>query len=282
MKQRGLGKGLSALLSDVIVNEDDTYIRDILIVDIEPNPWQPRKIFNEKDLKELSESISIHGVIQPIIVQENGTKYTIIAGERRWRAARLAELTEIPAIVRTFSQQESLEIALIENIQRQDLNTIELAHAYDYLGKEFSLTQEEIANKVGKSRSSVANIMRLLKLSPYVQEKVSDGAISYGHARAILGVEGEKIQCEITDDVIASQLSVRETEKLIQKIGEAKEEKEKPKPPANNPFYKEIQEGLQHLLGTKVQITQGKKKGKIEIEYYSEDELERIIQLINK
>lgn len=280
MKQRGLGKGLSALLSDVITNESDAQIREIPIVDIEPNPWQPRKVFNETNIKELSESISNHGVIQPIIVQENGVKYTIIAGERRWRAARLAGLTEIPAIVRLFSQQESLEIALIENIQRQDLNTIELAQAYDYLGSEFSLTQEEIASKVGKSRSSVANIVRLLKLSPYVQEKVSDGAISYGHARAILGVEGEENQCEITDEIIASQLSVRETEKLIQKLGEVKVEKEKK--PVSNPFYKEIQEGLQHLLGTKVQITQGKKKGKIEIEYYSEDELERIIHLINK
>ncbi|HHX60496.1 MAG TPA: ParB/RepB/Spo0J family partition protein [Epulopiscium sp.] len=280
MKQRGLGKGLSALLSDVIVNEEGVQIRDIPIIDIEPNPWQPRKVFNEINIKELSESISIHGVIQPIIVQENGTKYTIIAGERRWRAARVAGLTEIPAIVRLFSHQESLEIALIENIQRQDLNTIELACAYQYLGDQFSLTQEEISNKVGKSRSSVANIMRLLKLSPYVQEKVSDGAISYGHARAILGIEDEKGQCEITDEVIASQLSVRETEKLIQKLSEIKEEKEKI--PVNNPFYKEIQEGLQHILGTKVHITQGKKKGKIEIEYYSEDELERIIHLIKK
>ncbi len=280
MKQRGLGKGLSALLSDVITNEEDSQIRDISIIDIEPNPCQPRKIFNEASIKELCESIKIHGLIQPIIVQANGTKYTIIAGERRWRAARMAGLTEIPAIVRLFAEQESLEIALIENIQREDLNTIELAQAYQSLGQQFSLTQEEIANKVGKNRSSVANIMRLLKLSHYVQEKVSDGAISYGHARAILGVEDEKIQCEIADEVIASQLSVRETEKLIQKLGEVKEEKDKS--PANNPFYKEIQEGLQHILGTKVQITQGKKKGKIEIEYYSEDELERIIHLIKK
>ncbi len=280
MKQRGLGKGLSALLSDVITNEGDSQIREIPLVDIEPNPWQPRKVFNETNINELSESISNHGVIQPIIVQENGSKYTIIAGERRWRAARLAGLTDIPAIVRSFSQQESLEIALIENIQRQDLNTIELAQAYDYLGSEFSLTQEEISSKVGKSRSSVANIMRLLKLSLYVQEKVSDGAISYGHARAILGVEEEEKQRDITDEIIASQLSVRETEKLIQKLGEVKVEKEKKA--ESNPFYKEIQEGLQHLLGTKVQITQGKKKGKIEIEYYSEDELERIIHLINK
>ena len=280
MKQRGLGKGLSALLSDVITNEEDSVIIDIPLVDIEPNPWQPRKAFNETSIRELSESISAHGIIQPIIVQQDGTKYTIIAGERRWRAARLAELTEIPAIVRTFSKQESLEIALIENIQRQDLNTIELAQAYAYLGSEFSLTQEEIASKVGKNRSSVANIMRLLKLSPYVQDKVSDGAISYGHARAILGVEDEKSQCDIVDEIIASQLSVRETEKLIQQLGQVKKEKEKP--PVNNPFYKAIQEGLQHLLGTKVQITQGKKKGKIEIEYYSEEELERIINLINK
>ena len=280
MKQRGLGKGLSALLSDTITNEEDSQIRDIPIVDIEPNPWQPRKVFNESSIKELADSISNHGVIQPIIVQEEGSKYLIVAGERRWRAARMAELTEIPAIIRSFSRQESLEIALIENIQRQDLNTIELARAYQYLGDNFSLTQEEIANKVGKNRSSVANIMRLLKLSTYVQEKVSDGAISYGHARAILAIEDEKTQCDITDEVIASQLSVRETERLIQKLSEVKEKKEKA--PVINPFFKEIQEGLQNILGTKVQITHGKKKGKIEIEYYSEDELERIIHLIKR
>lgn len=280
MKQRGLGKGLSALLSDAITNEGDAQIMDIPIVDIEPNPWQPRKVFNEASIRELSESINLHGVIQPIIVQENGTKYTIIAGERRWRAARMAELTEIPAIVRTFSHQESLEVALIENIQRQDLNTMELAEAYDYLGQEFDLTQEEIASKVGKSRSSVANIMRLLNLSSYVQEKVSDGAISYGHARAILAVKEEESQIEITDEVIASQLSVRETERLIQKLGEVKAKKEEVAP--INPFYREIQDGLQSILGTKVKIKQGKKKGKIEIEYYSEEELERIIHLIKK
>ena len=278
MKQRGLGKGLSALLSDVIINEEDSQVRDIPIIDIEPNPGQPRKVFDETNMKELTESISAHGVIQPIIVQENGSKYTIIAGERRWRGARLAGLTEIPAIIRWFSEQQSLEIALIENIQREDLNSIELAQAYQYLVDQFSLTQEEVANKVGKNRSSVANMMRLLKLSPYVQEKVLDGALSYGHARTILAVDGETKQGEIADEVIASQLSVRETERLIQKLGQVKKDKEKP--PMQNPFYREIQEGLQDILGTRVQITQGKKKGKIEIEYYSEDELERIIDLI--
>lgn len=280
MKQRGLGKGLSALLSDTITNEENPQIRDIAIIDIEPNPWQPRKVFNENSIKELSESIINHGVIQPIIVQEEGAKYVIIAGERRWRAARMAELTEIPAIIQSFTQQESLEIALIENIQRQDLNAIELAKAYQYLSDNFSLTQEEIANKVGKNRVSIANTIRLLKLSPYVQEKLSDGAISYGHARAILAIEDQKIQCDIADEIIASQLSVRETEKLIQRLSEEKEKKESI--PAINPFYEEIKEGLQNMLGTKVQITQGKKKGKIEIEYYSEDELERIINLIQR
>lgn len=278
MKQRGLGKGLSALLSDVVTNDQDSQVREIPIVDIEPNPWQPRKTFDQKHTEELSKSIAVHGVIQPIIVQQNGTKFTIIAGERRWRAARLAGLNKVPAIVSMFSEQETLEVALIENIQRQDLNSIELAQAYQYLVEEFTLTQEEVSEKVGKSRSSVANIMRLLNLSPYVQEKVLDGAISYGHARAILGINEAEIQRKITDQVIASQLSVRETEKLIQKLSQPK--KEKPKPPAPNPFHREIQEGLQNKLGTKVQITQGKKKGKIEIEYYSEDELERIIHLI--
>lgn len=280
MKQRGLGKGLSALLSDAMIDEDVPLIRNIPIVDIEPNKSQPRKVFNEANIQELSESILTHGIIQPIIVQVDGIKYTIIAGERRWRAARLAGLTEIPAIVRFFSQRESLEVSLIENIQRQDLNSIELAQAYQYLVDEFSLKQEEVASKVGKSRSAVANMMRLLKLSPYVQGRLLDNAISYGHARAILTIEGPDMQQAIADEIIANQLSVRETEKLIQKIMTPKEEKKEATTP--NPFYREIQEGLQDLLGTKVAIRQGKKKGKIEIEYYSEDELERIIHLIQK
>lgn len=280
MKQRGLGKGLSALLSDAMIDEDVPFIRNIPIVDIEPNKSQPRKRFNEANIQELSESILTHGIIQPIIVQVDGIKYTIIAGERRWRAARLAGLTEIPAIVRFFSDQESLEVSLIENIQRQDLNSIELAQAYQYLVDEFSLKQEEVASKVGKSRSAVANMMRLLKLSPYVQGRLLDNAISYGHARAILTIEDPDMQQEIADEIIANQLSVRETEKLIQKIMTPKEEKKEATTP--NPFYRQIQEGLQDLLGTKVAIRQGKKKGKIEIEYYSEDELERIIHLIQK
>lgn len=280
MKQRGLGKGLSALLSDAVLDDESPMIKYIPIMDIEPNKSQPRKIFNEGNINELSESIRIHGVLQPIIVQTDGLKYIIIAGERRWRAARLAGLTEIPAIVRLFSKQESLEVSLIENIQRQDLNSIELAQAYNYLADEFSLTQDEVAVKVGKSRSAVANMMRLLKLSPYVQDKLLDNAISYGHARAILSIDNEKLQQEIADEIIANQLSVRETEKLIQKMTSPKEEKSETIP--LNPFYKEIQEGLQSMLGTKVAIKQGKKKGKIEIEYYSEDELERIIHLIQK
>ena len=280
MKQRGLGKGLSALLSDAMIDDDYPMIKNIPIVDIEPNKSQPRKVFNEADIQELSESIVVHGVLQPIIVQADGVKYTIIAGERRWRAARVAGLTEIPTIVRFFSEQESLEVSLIENIQRQDLNSMELAQAYQYLADEFGLKQEDVASKVGKSRSAVANMMRLLKLSPYVQERLLDNAISYGHARAILSIEDSHIQQEIADEIIANQLSVRETERLIQKMMTPKEEKKEFVSP--NPFYREIQEGLQDLLGTKVAIRQGKKKGKIEIEYYSEDELERIIHLIKK
>lgn len=280
MKQRGLGKGLSALLSEVITEEDSQEVKNLPIIDIEPNESQPRKKFSNTELEELSESIKTHGIIQPIIVQANGSKYSIIAGERRWRAAHLAGLTEIPVIVRLLSEQETLEISLIENIQRQDLNAIELAQAYKALTEQFSLTQEEVADKVGKSRSAVANIMRLLKLSDYVQEKVLDEAISYGHARAVLALKDEKTQNLVVDDVIARDLSVRETEKLIQKIldndKESKIEKE------INPFYREIQEGLQRILGTKVKIKHGNKKGKIEIEYYSEDELERIIHLIQK
>lgn len=284
MKQRGLGKGLSALLSDVIITneEDNQEVKKIPIVDISPNESQPRKTFDDVELSELSQSIRTHGIIQPIIVQANDEKYTIVAGERRWRAARIAGLTEIPAIVRLFSEQESLEIALIENIQREDLNSIELAQAYQSLADQFSLTQEEVAEKVGKSRSAVANIMRLLKLSSYVQEKLLDNLISYGHARALLSIRDQKIQKAIADEIISKDLSVRETEKLVQKIMDGGNKKKRIEESIINPFHREIQENLQKMLGTKVQITKGKKKGKIEIEYYSEDELERIIHLIQK
>ncbi len=283
--QRGLGRGLNALLSDEALNitaEGEATIKIVDINDIEPNFGQPRKKFSEEELQELSQSILEYGVIQPLIVREKNNKYEIVAGERRYRAARLAGLTELPIIIKLFSDQQTLEVALIENIQREDLNPMELACAYSLLMERFDLTQEQVADKVGKSRTAVTNIMRLLKLTPYVQEKLREDAISYGHARAILAVKDIKLQKQLTDLVIEKQLSVREIEKYIQNLSSIKDKKKKDKEKElYNPFYREIQEDLQRVLGTRVAISKGAKKGKIEIEYYSDEELSRIIQIIN-
>ena len=284
-QQRGLGRGLNALLSDEALNitsENEATIKFVDINDIEPNFGQPRKKFSEEELQELSRSILEYGVIQPLVVREKNNKYEIVAGERRYRAARLAGLTELPIIIKLFSDQQTLEVALIENIQREDLNPMELACAYSLLMERFDLTQEQVADKVGKSRSAVTNILRLLKLTPYVQEKLREDEITYGHARAILAVKDIKVQKQLTDLVIEKQLSVREIEKYIQNLLSSKDKKEtNKKKDIYNPFYREIQENLQKVLGTKVAISKGVKKGKIEIEYYSDEELSRIIQIIN-
>lgn len=284
-QQRGLGRGLNALLSDEVLNgteEKQEVIKKIDINDIEPNKKQPRKNFNEEELNDLSKSILEHGIIQPLVVREINGKYEIVAGERRYRAARLAGLNEIPVIVKNFSEQQTLEVALVENIQREDLNPMELACAYSLLMERFDLNQEEVADKVGKSRPSVANILRLLKLHPYVQEKLRENEITFGHARALLTIKEGKVQKELTDMIVEKQLSVRDVEKYIQMLSKkADESKEKSEKQGYNPFYREIQENLQKLFGTKVSISRGSKKGKIEIEYYSDDELERIIQIIN-
>lgn len=280
--QRGLGRGLNALLSDETLNvaEGETVVKVVDINDVEPNLAQPRKSFDEEELNDLSKSILEHGIIQPLIVREKNGKYEIVAGERRYRAARLAAIREIPIIVKNFTDQQTLEVALVENIQREDLNPMELACAYSLLMEQFDLNQEQVADKVGKSRPSVANIMRLLKLNPYVQEKLRENEITFGHARALLAVKEAKVQKELTDMIVEKQLSVRDVEKYIQVLANKKSGAKKEKE-IYNPFYREIQEDLQKLFGTKVSISKGNKKGKIEIEYYSDDELARIIQIIN-
>ena len=281
--QRGLGRGLNALLSDEALTsatEGETVVKVVNINDVEPNYGQPRKKFDEEELQELSKSILEHGIIQPLIVKEKQGKYEMVAGERRYRAARMAGLNELPIIVKNFSEQQTLEVALVENIQREDLNPMELASAYNLLMEQFDLNQDEVADKVGKSRPAVANILRLLKLTPYVQEKLRDNEISYGHARALLAIKDSKVQKQLTDLIIEKKLSVRDIEKYIQQMAQQKDKKKTEKP-SYNPFYREIQEDLQKLFGTKVSISKGAKKGKIEIEYYSDDELARIIQIIN-
>ena len=295
MRQKGLGKGLNALLSEeAVINQQNEGIRCVDINEIEPNYDQPRKKFDQEELNELMLSIQEHGILQPLIVREKGNKFEIVAGERRYRAARLAKVREIPILVKDFDDKQVLEVALIENIQRSDLNSMELACAYSLLMERFDYTQEEVATRVGKSRSEVTNIMRLLKLTPDLQQKLRDEELSYGQARALLPIKDIQLQKEAAEYIIAHELTVRETEKYVQSvIAKAEKSEEQAAKEArkrmqavleealgNQVFIKEVQEGLQKSLGTKVSITQGKRKGKIEIEFYSNDELERIISKI--
>lgn len=292
MRQKGLGKGLNALLSEeVIMNQQNEGIKVVDINEIEPNYDQPRKKFDQEELNELMCSIQEHGILQPLIVRGKGDKYEIVAGERRYRAARLAKIREIPIMIKEFDDRQVLEVALIENIQRSDLNSMELACAYSLLMERFDYTQEEVANRVGKSRSEVTNIMRLLKLTPELQQNLRDEELSYGQARALLPLKDIKLQKVAAQYIIDNELTVRDTEKYVQALlqqeetNKKQEEKDARKKMqsvldgalGNHVFIREVQEGLQKALGTKVSITQGKRKGKIEIEFYSNDELERII-----
>lgn len=249
---------------------------------VEPNRHQPRKKFNDATLEELAESIRRYGVIQPLLVQKREDYYEIIAGERRWRAARKAGLKEIPVIVREYSSQEAAEIALIENIQREDLNPIEEAQAYDRLIREFALTQEEVAAKVARSRSAITNSLRLLRLCEDVRDMVIRGEISEGHARAILALPSPGHQKMLADQVVSDKLSVRETEKLIRKIMKpAKEAKENAKDMEREAALGQLSSKLTNVLGTRVQIlSNARGKGKIEIDFYSDEELDRIYELL--
>ena len=288
-KRKGLGKGLDSLIpkADVIPtaapteqeNKPNTFVK---ISRIEPNKDQPRKNFDEDALQELAESIKQFGVIQPLIVQKRDDFYEIIAGERRWRAAKIAGLKEVPVIIKDYTDQEIVEISLIENIQREDLNPIEEAFAYKRLLEEFHLKQDEVAERVSKSRTAVTNSMRLLKLDGRVQQMVIDEMITTGHARAILAIEDKELQYQTAVRVFDEKLSVRETEKLVKKIGkEQTAAAEEPEPIKNDFIYRDMEEKIKGIFGTKVSVSHKKNnKGKIEIEYYSKDELERIYDLI--
>ncbi len=253
----------------------------VKISKVEPNRDQPRKQFDEDALMELAESIKQFGVLQPLLVKKRENYYEIIAGERRWRAAKMAGLKEVPVIIKDFSEQEIVEISLIENIQRENLNPIEEAVAYKRLMDEFSLKQDEIAERVSKSRTAVTNSMRLLKLDERVQKMLIDDMLSTGHARALLGIEGFDDQYTVAMKVFDEKLSVRETEKLIKNLNKPKVEiPEKVIDPAEEVIYHNIEDKLKSIVGTKVYIQRkNKNKGKIEIEYYSADELERLIEL---
>jgi ParB family chromosome partitioning protein len=274
--KRGLGKGLSALISSEMSEENQ--IKMISINSIEPNKEQPRKYFDEDKLEELASSIKEHGIIQPLIVKQEEDYYVIVAGERRWRAARLAGLKEIPVIIQDYTTKELMEISLIENIQREDLNAIEEAKAYETLMNQFSLTQEELAGRIGKSRPAIANTLRLLQLDEKIQELIIQGEITEGHGRAILRLPDKEAQLALAKKIIKDHLSVRETEKKVDEM--LKKPKKKTIKDEKEVIYKEIEDKIKNILGTKVQITRGKKKGKIEIEYYNENDLERILYLL--
>jgi stage 0 sporulation protein J len=290
-KKRGLGRGLNALIntgSDTENNKENTKENHeykevfINISLVEPNRNQPRKEFDKESLSELANSIKQYGILQPIIVQKNGDMYEIIAGERRWRAAKEAGLTEVPVIVRDYDKQKVMEISIIENIQREDLNPIEEAMAYQSLMEEYGLKHDELAEKVSKNRSTITNSMRLLKLSKDIQQMLIDGRISTGHAKVLLSVEDINEQEKIAQELIDKSLSVRELEKLVKKYTKPRKKKDDKDDKDYSLFYREYEDRLKDILGTKVQInTKDKNKGRIEIDYYSAAELERIVELLN-
>ncbi len=248
---------------------------------IEPNSEQPRKNFDEESLQELADSIKQYGILQPLIVQKKGSHYEIIAGERRWRAAKLAGITDVPVLIREYDKQQTMEIALIENVQRADLNPIEEAQAFQQLIQEFHLTQEEIANRVSKNRATITNSMRLLKLDSRVQDMLAEGKISSGHARALLGLEDRERQYQVAVKIVEEKLSVRDVEKLVKMMNRPPKEKKPEKGPDIDLIYHQVEDKLKSIMGTKVVINQkDKNKGRIEIEYYSQEELERLIELM--
>ena len=307
-KRTGLGKGLGAIFGDEVMEsaaeeqeakhqakskkaqepekkEEDSDIGKELMVkvtSIEPKREQPRKDFNEEAMGELAESMKVYGVLQPLLVQKKGDYYEIIAGERRWRAAKLAGLKEVPVVIREYTKQQTMEIALIENVQREDLNAIEEAKAYQRLIQEFELKQEEIAARVGKSRVTITNSMRLLKLDERVQEMLIQNQITGGHARALLTVEDGELQYKLAGKIIAENLSVREIEKIVKSLSKKKNPKEKNVEDESLALiFRDLEERMKSAMGTKVSINRkDKNKGRVEIEYYSESELERIVELI--
>lgn len=277
MMKKGLGKGLGALITSA--ESDQTGIKELKINEVEPNLDQPRKHFDDEKLQQLADSIRQHGVVQPLIVKKEGDTYKIVAGERRWRAARLAGLQNVPAVVREYSNKQVMEIALIENLQREDLNPIEEAEAFEKLLSEYEMTQDEVSKAVGRSRSAIANSVRLLSLQEKVRGHLIHGQISSGHARALLSINDQEVQEKAAEEIIKRELNVRETEKLVKKLLTVKEKK---KPKKLDEEYKSIEEKFQEIFGTRVRLQTNNKKGKITIEYYSMDELERIVEMVEK
>ena len=292
-KKFGLGKGLNALIpEDTILStlenktekNQDIKEKGSILIDInliKSNEDQPRKSFDDEKIMELAESIKSNGIIQPLILRKDNNEYIIVAGERRWRAAKSIGIKEVPAIIMDLTEKQVLEISLIENIQREDLNSIEEAVAYKKLISDFNLTQEELSKRIGKSRVTITNTLRLLNLSADVQQYIIEGVISEGHGRALLGITDSKLQCELAQSVIDDKLSVRELEILIKKLKTSSSRTKTNSTKEANPYYKDVTYKLENYFGTKVNITNKNNKGKIEIEYYSEEDLQRILEIIN-
>jgi ParB family chromosome partitioning protein len=292
-RKSGLGSGLNELIpqknkstSGNTEEKDNVKTSDIKvdINKVEPNKDQPRQYFDEDKLLELSESIRQYGVIQPILVQKRDNYYEIVAGERRWRAAKMAGLKEVPVIIKEFTEQEIVEISIIENVQREDLNAMEEAMGYQRLLEQFNLKQDEVAEKVSKSRTAITNSLRLLKLDKRVQQMVKDDLLSAGHARAILGISDQDLQYEFAQKVFDEKMSVRDVEKEVKKLQKEKKKPAKEKETLDKQtviIYQNLEENLKGILGTKINIqAKDDEKGKIEIEYYSKDELDRIVELL--
>ncbi|WP_373325709.1 ParB/RepB/Spo0J family partition protein [Sporomusa paucivorans] len=287
MSKRGLGRGLDALFAApdaaqaIDTNEP---VNQIAIKDITPNLHQPRRDFDEEALAELAQSIKQHGVIQPVVVRKTLSGYELVAGERRWRASQIAGLKMIPAVVREYTDAEMMEIALIENLQRRDLNAIEEAMAFRSLMEEFGLTQEEVAQRIGRSRSMIANTVRLLKLHPEVQSFVSRGTLNMGQARPLLALENPELQLDAANQIMEEDLSARDAEELVRRLAARRPVKPaEPKQEIQEDqfFMNEFEDRLKVLLGTQVRIKPGKLKSKIEIEYYSNEDLERIMEMLS-
>ena len=287
----GLGRGLSDLLQVVEIDSAKASAKDeaapvetqaggvmyVDINDIKPNENQPRKVFDEAKIEELANSISSYGLIQPIILRKAEKGFEIVAGERRWRAARKANLSKVPCIMKELSDEENMVISIIENMQREDLNPIEEAEALSQMIQRFGFSQEEVAKSVGKSRSYVTNSLRLLKLPKKILDFVQSGQISSGHAKMLIGVEDEKKQMLLAEKVVKEEISVREIEKLVKDVANPKK---KPEKKAKQPEISAIEDELKQILGTKVNIKQSGRKGKLEIEYYNREELERLIDIL--
>ncbi len=278
---RGLGKGINALFTNMEVGQEES-VQEINIKEIRPNPYQPRKYFEQDAINELKESILQHGILQPIIVRKSIKGFEIVVGERRFRAAKEAKLSVIPAVVRNLTEQQMMELALLENLQREDLSPIEEALAYQKLMEQLNVTQEALAKRLGKSRPHIANHVRLLTLPQHIQQLIAEGKLSMGHGRTLLGLKNKEKLNALVEKVLKEQLNVRQLEQIIQLLNNSVPRETKKNKPEKDVFLKERETYLQEYFGTSVTIKKQKKKGKIEIEFFSQDDLNRILELLEK